>query len=79
MYKPTLRFVLRLRLQKGGPICGTLWYRLLIKLTLQYCMFVPDQDWKIKLCLCDIQAQLGSTNPGQHLHSYLVGNPGKRC
>ena len=24
---PPLRFVLRLRLQKGGRICGTLWYK----------------------------------------------------
>ena len=26
VYKPPLRFVLRLRLQKGGRICGTLRY-----------------------------------------------------
>ena len=28
-YKPPLRFVLMIRLQKGGCICGTLWYIIL--------------------------------------------------
>ena len=33
---------------------------------------MPDQDWKIKLYLCNIHALLGSTNSGQQSYSLVT-------
>ena len=42
-YKPPLRFVLRLRLQKGGRICGTLRYILCVCVCV--CVVFLLQEW----------------------------------